>query len=137
MPHMNTNILRGFFDGTSQGDPLHYGVGEILFINQNHQYLLRYALGKDTITRDEFTSLWILLYTSFHLGVKRIQVLSDSKLVVDWANQIVEVNVPNINYIIQEITLEMENFEKTSYMHIYKELNEQTDNLSKKNITIA
>jgi ribonuclease HI len=83
MPHIDYDILWGFFDGASQGDPPRCGVGGFFFLNQSHYFHIHYALGRGTNTKEEFSILWTLLLFSLKKGITKIQVMGDSKTVID------------------------------------------------------
>jgi ribonuclease HI len=63
------------------------GVGVMLFIKHNHYIFIRYALGSGSNNREEFIALWTLLETTKKKDIRKLQVMGDSKLVIDWARQ--------------------------------------------------
>jgi hypothetical protein len=76
----------GFFDGACQGTPGICGAGAILYLDNAHHFSLKYGVGRGTNNRAEIYALWILLKVVVDKQVRKIQVLGDSKLVMDWAN---------------------------------------------------
>ena len=63
--------------------------------------------------------------------MKRLQLLGDSKKVVDWANGRVQINAPHLQYMMAAIRDLVTSFKSVSFEHIYRELNMEADSLSK------
>jgi hypothetical protein len=87
LPSIDFEVPLGNFDGACQGHPPMCKVGVILYINHNHYMFIRYALSVGTNNIVEFIALWTLLETTIKKDIKKIQVMGDSKLVIDWARQ--------------------------------------------------
>jgi hypothetical protein len=85
LPSLDYEISMGYFDGASQGHPPKCGVGVVLLINQNHYIYIRYAPGGGTNNRVELIALWTLLETTKQKDIRKLHVLGDSKLAIDWA----------------------------------------------------
>jgi hypothetical protein len=85
LPSMDYGIPWGFFDRASQGHLPKCGVRVILYVNQNHYIYIIYAPGGGTNNRVELKTLWTLLETTKQKDVWKLQVLGDSKLVIEWA----------------------------------------------------
>jgi ribonuclease HI len=71
-----------FFYGANQGHP-HCGVGVVLHLNSSHFFHIRYALEIGSNMNTEFAALWTLLHHAKHLSLTKLQVLGDSKVVID------------------------------------------------------
>jgi ribonuclease HI len=92
--------------------------------------------GLGTNNREELLSLWILLKTAVEQKVKRLQILGDSKVVLDWVSgrsRFHNFPLRPVMDIIQRLKGEME---ELTYIHIYREFNHREDNLSKEAITV-
>jgi hypothetical protein len=61
-PDFNILTLWGFFDGASQGHPLEGGFGFVFYLNQTHCFHLKYAVSRGSNNKEDFFSLWVLLY---------------------------------------------------------------------------
>jgi len=67
----------------------------MLFLNQAHYMHIKYAPGRHSNNKVEFIALWTLLQVEREKkGVERLQVIGDSKLVIDSASK--KVNLMNI-----------------------------------------
>lgn len=73
----------GYFDGANQGHHPMCRVGVVLFIKHNHYIFIRYTSGSGSNNRAEFIGLWTLLETAKKKDIRKLQVMSDSKLVID------------------------------------------------------
>jgi ribonuclease HI len=49
--------------------------------------------GKGTNTRSELLSLWCILYFATYLKITQLQLLGDSKVIVDWFNNLNDLQV--------------------------------------------
>lgn len=84
----------------------------------------------------EFSGLCLLLEIAKSKNINRIQVLGDSKLVIDWANGRATVQNIGLVPIMQEIRQLASSFEWITYCHILRELNKESDALSKEALDI-
>jgi ribonuclease HI len=89
-------------------------VTEILFVNNSHYFSLKYGAGKRTNNRAEFYALWILMKIAADKCTGKLQVLGDSKLLMDWANN--KCRISNLaRGPVMNIVLEVKGkFEKNS-----------------------
>jgi hypothetical protein len=87
IPNLNQEITWGFFDGASQGHPPRCGVRVVLFFKQNHFLHIRYSPRRGSNSREDVIVLWTLIEIARKQGNQKLQILSDSKLVVDWVNK--------------------------------------------------
>jgi hypothetical protein len=74
MPELDFGIPWGFFDGVCQGNPPICGVGEVLYLKQNHYIQVRYAPWKGTNNKEEFISLCTLLEATSKKYIKKLQL---------------------------------------------------------------
>lgn len=82
---LDYSVSWGYFDDASQGHPPSIGVGVVMFLNQNHYINIKYALGGGSNNKAELIALWTLLEAGKQKDVRKLHVLGDSKLVIDWA----------------------------------------------------
>ena len=75
----------GYFDGASQEGGTRCGVGAILISPILGRYNIMWNCGNGTNTRFEMLALWSLLYYARTLDIDTIQIVGDSKVIVDWA----------------------------------------------------
>jgi ribonuclease HI len=121
----------GYFDGASQGHPPKCGVGVVLYFNNSHYLFIRYAPGHGSNKKFEFISLWTLLETKKSKDVRKLQVMGDSKLVIDWVRQKNEVQDLTLATLMRDIRLDSYYFEWLDFHHIPREINEKANALSK------
>jgi ribonuclease HI len=106
-------------------------VGVVLFISHNHYIHIRYAPGGGTNNRAKLIALWTLLETAKEKNLSKLQVFGDSKLVIDWARGINNIQNPRLASLLRDIKLTFRDFEWLSFQHILRELNTKADELSK------
>lgn len=68
--------------------------------------------------------------------ISKMQVLGDSKIVIDWANKKVTIENIKLGHILQEIQRTLQAFQWTVFMHVYCELNQKANELSKEALTM-
>lgn len=83
MPQIDLMIPWVFFDGSSQGHPSIGGVGIVLYANHSHYFHIRDTLARGTNIKVEFVSLSMLLHFANMKGINKLQILGDSKVVID------------------------------------------------------
>jgi len=131
MSSLDYEIPWGLFDGACEGHPLVFGVGVIFHLRKNHYIHICYVLGSSTNNRVEFISLWTLLEATIKKDVKKMQVLGDSKLVIEWAKQKIKVQDIRLESLLKDIKFPFRSFEWISFSHILQEVNEKENSLSK------
>jgi ribonuclease HI len=136
MPDLMEGIPWGFFDGTSQGYPPFYGVGVIIFISKDYFFKVCYVPGRGTNMKAEFSARWTLLLFSNMLKLRKVQVLGDSKVAIDWANNKVQIQVVKLQLLLNHIHSSFAKFEWSSFPYIFRELNSMADKLSKETLEL-
>jgi ribonuclease HI len=131
LPTLDYDIPWGYFDGASQGHPPSCRVGVVMFINQNHYIYIRYAPGQGSNNRAELIAMWTLLEMTKQKDIKKLQVMGDSKLAIEWAQGKLEIQNVNLENILRDIKLAFPSFEWISFHHVLRELNVKADELSK------
>jgi hypothetical protein len=81
--------------------------------------------------KNNFLSLFILLKCVGERNVTELQVFGDSKLVVDWMKESIKLFNLDLQQNGQCLKTTSSYFSMITYMHIYIELNNTTDTLSK------
>ena len=106
-----------------------YGVGVVLYSNPSHYFHICYASGKGTNMKVKFNAIWnFLLFTNMK-GIVRMQVMRDSKFVINWANKRVMVENVRLGNILQVIKQTLQTFQWIVFMHVYQEHNKKDDEL--------
>lgn len=130
MPTLDYEIPWGYFDEACQGHPPICGVGVVLFLNHKHSLQSKYTPDVETNNKVEFIALWTLLEATIKKDVKILQVMGDSKLVIDWARQKATMSNVRPAPLLRDIKLAYQSFEWLSFGHILWELNGKDDELS-------
>jgi ribonuclease HI len=76
--------LVGWFHGVASGDGLNSGVGGALSLNANSHLKWTFNTGDGTNNRAELLGVWNTLFLSIKFNLPVIQIIGDSKLVIDW-----------------------------------------------------
>jgi ribonuclease HI len=106
-------------------------VGVVPFISHNHYIHSIYASGGGTNNRAELIALWTLLETAKEKNMSKLQFFGDSKMVIDRARGINNIQKHRLASLLRDIKLTFKHFEWLSFQHILRELNTKTDELSK------
>lgn len=101
--YLDYDIPWGYFDGTSQGDPPHCGVGVVIYFNQTHFLYNTYLPGRGSNNNAASIGLYLLLEIENMKNICRLQVLDDSRLVINWANGRATVQNTGFEHIRQDI----------------------------------
>lgn len=135
-PNIDQSISWGFFDGACQGSPGECGAGAILFLKSSHHSSRKYGALLGTNNRAELYAFCILLKAALEQKMKRIQILGDFKLVLDWTNG--KSNITNLlsRPIMDRIQVLKGDFDGVSFIHVYREFNHKADTLSKQALTV-
>ena len=128
---MDKNTPWAFFDGASQEEPLLGGAGGVLYLNEYSKTEITFAPGQGTNNKAELSALWVVLKIAAEKNVRNLQICGDSKLTIDWENSNLQINATHLQHLLKAIRSQLENFHSTSFQHIYRELNEEADKLSK------
>ena len=67
--------------------------------------------------------------------INRIQILGDFKAVIDWANKKIEIENIRLGHLLQEIQSSLQTFQWIEFGHVYHELNQKANELSKEALT--
>jgi ribonuclease HI len=120
--------LMAHLDGTQ------CGVGGVLKIPYLSVFRWVYNCGGGTNTRAELKNLgvWETLLLASHLSFHRIQVLGDSKVVIDWLSNRGRLQASAIEGWKSRIKNLIKHFHAISFEHIFREFNMEADLLSKK-----
>jgi ribonuclease HI len=131
MPDLIGDTPWGFFDGASQGNPSVCGVDAVLFINANHHFEMHFSPGRGSNMKAELSAIWALIFLAISLNLRKLQIFGDSLVVVDWMNGKVQIQVASLQPIMIRIRELLGELEWFSCSHVYRELNQKADQLSK------
>ena len=76
--------------------------------------------------------LWVTLTLATIWSINKLQILGDSKVIIDWINQNGNLQEVNIDCWKQKTKDLAKNFKDISFQHIYRVHNKEADLLSKR-----
>jgi ribonuclease HI len=121
-----------FFDGAAEVGGLRCGAGGTLKCIEAPDYRWFISCGAGTNTKAELMGAWASLLIASLLNIHHLQVMGDSKVTIDWLNKkgnLQAINIEGWKIRIREL---MAAFQGINFHHIYRESNEEADNLSKR-----
>jgi ribonuclease HI len=124
----------GWFDGVASSNGLQSGVGGMLKINDNTLYKWTFNTGPGTNNREELLGVWETLLLATRLHITELQVIRDSKIIIDWCKGKGRLQVISLDcwkYKIRELSTL---FRAINFSHTYREFNKEADRLSKKSL---
>jgi hypothetical protein len=86
----------GFFDGACQGPKKNCGLGFSLHLTPAHFFLGKSNIGSNSNNLVVFSALLLLLKLATVKGVKKCHVYVDSKLCIDWMNNLSQLHHLNL-----------------------------------------
>jgi ribonuclease HI len=90
-----------------------------------------YNCGRGTNTRAELMGVWATLMLASHLSLHRLQILGDSKVVIDWLSNRGRLQACAIEGWKSRIKDLIKHFHFVSFEHIFRNFNMEADLLSK------
>lgn len=84
-----------------------------------------------TNTCAKLIGIWSLLFCTNFLGLKHLQVLRDSQVIINWALGKAQVKSLELNHWLENIKNMMNEFTWLSFNHVCRELNKEAYCLSK------
>jgi len=122
---------RLYCDGASRGNPGPAGAGVALYNPQEDLKAARsWYLGETTNNVAEYQALILGLKLARQLGVTRIQVFSDSQLLVRQISGRYRVKAPHLLPLWRQAKQELQNFEACAISQVPREINSQADGLA-------
>ena len=103
----------------------------MLYLSDNHKIQERFSLVHCTNNKEKIATLHLVLNMAINNNISQLQVLGDSKMVVDWVNRKIQINGPHLQQLLNAIRRLLELFTGFRISHVYRELNMEADGLSK------
>lgn len=97
-----------------------------------HHFHCWLGYGPGTNTRAELMALWGLLHFTNKCGILNLQVLGDSKTIIDWVKGKTKLNVISLEHWCKSVLVLKSTFIEIFYGHVFREVNQVVDCLSKK-----
>jgi ribonuclease HI len=122
----------GWFDGASQRNGDQSGVGGVIQLDEHTVYRWTLNCGRGTNTREELLGAWVVLTLAHKISITDIHILGDSKIIIDWINNIGSLQVISIDCWKDRVKELIKLFSVITFAHVYREENQEADLLSKK-----
>ncbi|NIO17711.1 MAG: reverse transcriptase-like protein [Deltaproteobacteria bacterium] len=120
-----------YIDGASRGNPGKSGAGYVVKnvkgeeVGSGSRYI-----GIQTNNYAEYTALLHGLELSCEIGIRDVEILSDSQLLVRQLQGEYKVRSPNIDPLYRRALKLLENFNSATIVHIDRERNREADQLA-------
>ena len=121
----------GYFDGASQDGGYRCGAGAFLISPILGKYSVKWNCGFGTNTRAELLALWSILHLANSMGIDAIQIVGDSRIIVDWFRGSLHLETLALTHWMERIMQLKTHFSVVNIQHVYRELNATADRLSK------
>lgn len=118
-----------FFDGVANLG--NCGAGGVIFINEFHYFSLRLKCGRGSNMKAELLALWCVSRVANLFGLVNVKIFGDSRATIKWARGEFDLNVLNSVHWSYRVKEELSTFRSVTLEHIFREFNEQADQLSK------
>ena len=76
----------GWFSGATQSNGTQSGAGGLISVSKNSQYRWTFNCGSSTNIRAKLLGAWATLHLASRLNIKVLQILEDSRIVIEWLN---------------------------------------------------
>jgi len=118
-----------WFDGVAQKNGTLSGAGVIIKTRENTFYKWTFNCGMGTNTKAKLLGVWATLSLAHRLDIDQLQLLGDSKIVVDWLNHKCNIYVTSLLGWMEKIRILITLFKDIRFDHIYREENVEADTL--------
>ena len=119
-----------YFNEESQGHLVKRDAGQSIHISEAHYHKFAAGLGYVSNNQDELLALKYTLLAIINLGIQEIQIFGDSLLVIKWMKKRNPRNIYLLT-IYEDMVKVAYRFQFISFYHIYYEINEHVDQVSK------
>ena len=73
--------------------------GVVLFILDTFKYCIKFVPRHRSNSKEECADLWALLKVSLNKNVTPLQLFRDSKMVIDWTNNKIQIFAPHLQHL--------------------------------------
>ena len=124
-------ILKIFFDGSSHGNPGPSGIGIIVF-DESGRILDKFSrfIGFGTNNEAEYRALIESLRKAMQLGAEKVELYSDSELVVNQIKGVYSVKDEKLKRLHLKCVELLKNFKEYEISYVPRELNAEADRLA-------
>jgi ribonuclease HI len=126
-----------WFDGATDLSDHRCGVGGLIKTSANTVIKWTFNCGCGTNTRAELLGAWVTLILAMRLNIEVIQVIGDSKIIIEWLKDKGKLQIASLMGWMDRIKRLKNSFKEIHFTHVYRELNMEADYLSKKALAKA
>jgi len=130
-PCLDWDLAVGFFDGASHDMGKKCGARAVLKCPTLGTYKIKMKCGSETNTEGERLALWCILFFANKLKVSRLMLAEDSKIIIDWFNNVNNLRVLSLQAWMKIIRTLSEIFLQLKAYHIYRSFNQGANQMSK------
>jgi ribonuclease HI len=123
-----------FFDGASIRGGMTCGVGGVIKKPDLHVYRWHINCGTGTNTKAELLGAWVTLILAKLWKISKIQLMGDSKVIIDWLNHKTNLHAIDIVGWRRRTKVLTTYFQEISVHHIFRDFNKEADRLSKQGL---
>jgi ribonuclease HI len=120
------------FDDAAQSNGLCCGAGGIFKTHPSRITKWFINCGAGSNTKTELMGLWATLTLATFWSIKQLQILGDSRVIIDWINHKSNLHAVNIECWKQKTMELAKNFKYISFQHVYRVHSKEVDALSKR-----
>jgi len=128
--------VRVFVDGASRGNPGPAGIGFVVVYGGKVLAKLGRYVGVATNNQAEYMALIAALEACHELGARRLEVFSDSELLVKQLRGEYSVRSPRLKELHEKAKRLEKLFESVAYTHVPRDSNADADALANKAIDL-
>jgi ribonuclease HI len=121
------DMIVACFDGATHLNGKCCGAGGVIKTSDLSIYMWYFNCGEDTNTKVELLGVWATLLLANHLSSHKIQILGDSKVIIDWLNIRGDMRACTIEGWKQRIMALRSKLHELNFEHIYHEFNKEAD----------
>lgn len=129
-PKYNTDSMTVYIDGASRGNPGHSSVGIVIYNGDNLVKEISEYIGEKTNNYAEYTALIKALEYCIDENYKKIEIKSDSELVVKQIKNEYKVKDVDLKQLFEMSKLLIDKFENFKITHVKREENKKADKLA-------
>jgi ribonuclease HI len=124
-------VVSLYCDGASRGNPGPAGAAALL-VDENGEVIVELSRFLDIATNNqaEYQALISGLEVAEQIGVKRLQIYSDSELVVKQLLGEYRVRHPRLRPLFKEALSRLQHFDEYAIVHVARECNQHADRLA-------
>jgi ribonuclease HI len=121
----------GWFDGATHRSGNLCGAGGLIRTSKNSFIRWTFCCGPGTNTRAELLGAWASLHLATILNIEHLQLIGDSRVIIDWLNHIGKLHSIALLAWMDRIRSIQCHFKKLTFTHASREYNREADLLSK------